>query len=273
MKKHLILLLIPALITNLMITGCGKSKWQIGQGAPQAEIAKCMKLSENKQFEEAIECLEVFKSRFPQTPFSREAELSIADNYFNQKEYLLAADSYMMFVKMHPTSSKIDYAYYRLGLSYLKETPKTIDRDQQYLDKAIHYLRITVATFQGSEYHEAAVESLKDARGRVAKRNYYIGRFYYRTGQYLSAILRFLDVVNDFPESELVPEALYKLVISSGKLQRTSESKLFYSKLEMEYPNSKWTERAEKKLTRYIKKYGDKLSPLEMQPPAEGGTQ
>lgn len=257
MKHTIKFIAVPAaLILCVALSGCGKEDYKIGHGNPKDEIQKCMKLSEKKKFEEAIECLEIFKSRFPQSEFSREAELSIADNYFDKKEYLLAADAYQLFIKLHPLSPKVDYAYYRMGLSYLKETPKAIDRDQQYLDEAILHLTTTVKSFPDSPYHEAAVESLKDARFRVAARNYYIGRFYYRTGQYMAAIPRFLDVVNNYPETDLVPKSLYKMVISAGKLQKIDEAKLFYSKLSMEYPDNEWTKRAEPKIMKYVKKYG-----------------
>jgi len=248
------------LILAIAISACSKEELKIGRNNPQAEIQKCMKLSEDKQFEEAVECLEIFKSRFPRTQFSTQAEISIGDNYFKQKEYLLAADSYMMFTRLHPRSPSIDYAYYMLGLSYLKETPKAIDRDQQYLDEAIYYLTIAVKRFPKSKYRNDAVRDLKDARTRVAERTYYIGNFYYRTGEYKSAIPRFIDVINDYPETHIVPKSLYKLVVSAGKMQQVEDAKLFYSKLEIHHPDSKWTKKAEEKLGKYIKKYGDKAT-------------
>ena len=253
--KFLLICLCLGWVASL--TNCGKEGFTIGRGTPDHEIQKCMRLSEKKRFEEAIECLEIFKSRYPQTVHSREAELAIADNYFNNKEYLLAAETYHTFIKLHPGSPRSDYAYYRVGLSYLKESPKAIDRDQQYLDEAIYYLRIAVGSFPDSPYHEAAVHDLKDARNRVARRNYYIGNFYYRSGEYKSAVPRFIDVVNIYPDTDVAPKALYKLVIAAGKLKKLDQAKLFYSKLSVDYPDSEWTKKAEPKLESIIKKYGD----------------
>lgn len=249
--------LLAAFAILVVASACSRQKVSIGKDAPQVEIQKCMELSEKKKFEEAIECLEIFKSRFAQTEYGRTAELAIADNYFNNKEYLLAADTYNVFTKLHPTSPKLDYAYYRLGLSYLEETPKSIDRDQQYIGEAIYYLRTAVVSFPKSEYHEAAVEALKDARSRVARRIYYIGNFYYKTGEYMAAVPRFIDLVNKYPESNLVPKTLYKLVVAAGELKKVNESKMFFSKLSLDYPDSEWTKKAEPKLAKYIKEYGD----------------
>lgn len=246
-------------VLGLIITasGCAKNEWSInGKGEPQIEIQKCIKLSEDKNYEEAVECLEIFKSKFPRTKYSLEAELYIADNQFDQKEYLLAADTYNTYVRMHPTGPKLDYAYYRTGLSYLKETPKAYDRDQQYLDDAVKYLRASVAAFPDSPYKDAAVESLKEARLRMAKRIYYIGRFYYRFGEYKAAIPRFVDLINDYPETDLVPITFYKLIVAAAKLNEIDEAKLYYTKMSMDFPNDKWTKKAEKKLAKFTE--GDK---------------
>lgn len=256
MKNYIFIALLC--IATLFSIACSKKQIEIGRNNPDKELQKCMKLSEKKQFEEAVECLEIFKSRFPRTEYSRMAEIAIADNYFQNKEYLLAADAYNLFIRLHPTSPKSDYAYYRLGLSYLKETPKAIDRDQQYLDEAVQYLRLTLMSFPNSPYKEAATEALKDARNRVAARIYYIGNFYYRTGEYRAAIPRFLDIVNDYSETDVVPITLYKLVLSTSKINRIDDAKLFFSKLNIEYPTSEWTKKSEKKLNKYIKKAENK---------------
>lgn len=240
----------------IMSVSCSKKPLEIGRDNPQLEIQKCMALSNKKRFEEAIECLEIFKSRFPQTEYSTQAEMTIADNYFDQKEYLLAADAYELYIKMHPTSVNSAYAYYRLGLSYFKESPKAIDRDQQYLEEAILYLRLSVINFPKSEYYDAAKVALQEAVERVAARIYYIGNFYFRTGEYISAVPRLIDLANQYPESPLAPKSLYKLVIASGRLKRVDDAKLFFSKLTLDYPKSAWTAKAEPKIMKYVKKYG-----------------
>src|SRR3989338_4850188 len=108
--------------------------------APQGENAElnyCLQMAQKKKYEETVNCLEAFKSRHPSSPGAQEADLIIADNYFRKKDYLLAAETYQDFIKNNPYHSKADYAYYKSGISYLKNTPKAVGRDQQYLDLAV----------------------------------------------------------------------------------------------------------------------------------------
>src|SRR3989338_6503626 len=183
---------------TMLGNGCAKKEMQIGRQNPEIEIKKCIKYSEKKHFEEAIECLEIFKSHFPKSQWGTEAELLIGDTYYRKKDYLLAADSYQSFVKLHLTHPKLDYAYYKTGLSYLKQSPKAIDRDQEYLDSAISNFQIVVHNFPDSAYMNITQANLAEARTRIAKRHFYVGRFYYRTGEYIASLPRFKEIVNSY---------------------------------------------------------------------------
>ena len=57
--------------------GCAKKDIVIGNAGPDVEIKKCIKLSQGKDYEDAIQCLEMFKARYPQSREGQEAELMI----------------------------------------------------------------------------------------------------------------------------------------------------------------------------------------------------
>lgn len=236
------------LILLLAVCACSKEQVMIGRDAPEVEIRKCHKLLNEKDYEKAIQCLEMFKSRYAQTSLAQEAELKIGDAYYDKKEYLLAAESYVAFLKLYPNHPKSDYAFYRTGASYLKESPKAIDRDQEYLDDAIKYLAYVVRNHPRSTYYDLAAKDLDEALTRLAKRNFYIGKFYYRTREYIACLPRFADVVTDFPGSGLVDRSLYMITLANLKLGRVEDAKFAYSKLATDFPGSKWTRKAEKKM-------------------------
>lgn len=236
------------LTITLLLAGCGKQSVTIGRGAPETEIKKCTELMDKKDFEEAVQCLEMFKARFANTPMAQEAELKIGDTYYNKKEYLMAAESYLAFTKLYPTYPKNDYAHYRAGASYFKEAPKAIDRDQEYLEKAVEQYVIVVRRFPGSSYTDLAARDLNFALERLAKRQFYIGRFYYRTGEYIACIPRLVGVVVNFPKSTLAERSLYMITVANLKLGRIDDARETFSKMSVEYPASEWTKKAEGKM-------------------------
>ncbi len=244
MMKQITLLVILA----ALVCACGKDNVTIGRDKPDIEIKKCSKLIDEKDFEQAIQCLEMFKARFPNTEIAQEAELAIGDTYFNKKDYLLAAESYLAFTKLYPSSPRNDYAHFRAGLSYYKESPKAIDRDQEYLEKGIDELALMVRRYPNSPYFDLAMKTLDEALNRVARRNYYVGRFYYKTGEYIACLGRFATVAQVFPKSGLADRALYMMTLANLKLGHLYDAKEAFSKLSVEYPTSKWAKKAEDKM-------------------------
>lgn len=238
------------LLFILLISGCAKEKLTIGREDPEAEIQKCVKLSQKKRYAEAVECLEIFKSRFPKTKEGQEASLRIADTYFVQKQYLLAAQTYETFVQLNPLHPKAEYALYRAGLSYFKEAPKAIDRDQEYLMKAREAMQKAQRLAYQSPYQDLIAKALDQSNARLAERIFYVGRFYYRTGEYLSAIPRFEELLEKYPQSEKTPRTLYYLVRCHLALNREEEARGALQQMAQHFPENDWTKRAQ---GRYIR--------------------
>lgn len=238
----------------LFLSGCGKKGVSIGKGDPSEEFRECLRLSSKGNFEDSIQCFEMFKARYPQTAEGQEAEIRIGDAQFQKKEYLLAAESYMAFLRLHPTHPKADYAHYRAGVSYFKESPKAIDRDQGFLDDAIAQLRTVLRRYPTSAYADLSRATLRLAVLRIAKRQFYVGKFYFKSGQYIAAIPRFKEVAANFADSGLGDISLFKVVEAELKLGRVDDAKVAFSDLAMKYPSSKYTKKAENKLLRAVKK-------------------
>ncbi|MBU4484556.1 outer membrane protein assembly factor BamD [bacterium] len=246
--KKIIAISLMISTSFVIASGCAKKEITIGRENPDEEIKKCIKLSEKKKYEEAVQCLEMFKSRFPKSPQGKEAELRIGDNYYKKKDHLLAADAYQAFVQLHPYHSKTDYAYYKMGMCYLKETPKSIDRDQGYLNDAVTSFQYLVINFPDSPYQELGKEKLSLAHTKIARRNYYIGRFYYRTDEYKAAIPRFEEVINNYSDTNVIHNSYYKIIFSYLKLSDLENAKKHYAEMLNNFPDHKLTKKAYKKI-------------------------
>lgn len=242
----------PTLFFLLLIlslsTACGKKKVALTpEDTDQEALNKCLYLSDKKRFTEAVECFEVLKGRYAGSPLAADAELKIADNYFRNKEWLLAAETYKIYAQLHPSSPKLDYAYYRAGLAYSNRVPKRIDRDQSYLAQAEESLVRVLRLFPGSPYAPMAEEKLLELRGRGAQKQFYVGRFYYRFAEYRAAIPRFISILQDYPDTEWEMEALYYLVLSYNKLEMPDKVKAALSLMEEKYGDSKKTQKLKRK--------------------------
>lgn len=242
-----IFLLIPAIFIH-----CAGNDARQQATDEHAAINRCLKLSGKKRYAEAIECLEIFKSRYPASALASEAELRIADGYFRKKDYLLAAESYQQFIRLHPSHERADYAYYRLGLSYLNSTPNAIDRDQQSLPDAITAFETVWQSFPTSPYAKISLLKYKEALYKMGRQDFYIARFYYRTKEYRAAIPRLAAILEDYTNTDLSKEAAYLKVRSHLVLGEIEPARDALAYLQAHFPNDKLTSKA----VGYIEKAG-----------------
>lgn len=242
-------------LLGLALAACGGQDRLGAATSAEAYFARCSALSAKKKFEEAVECLEIFKSRFAGSHKAMEAELHIGDTFFRQEDYLLAAESYDSFLRNHPLHARADYALYRLGSSYLLAAPKAIDRDQEHLTESIDALERQLRLFPRSRFRKASEDALRDALRRLGERHYYIGNFYYRTAEYRAAIPRLLIVVQEFPHIEKLPKAYRQLTLALARIGLFEEARATYTQMHKSLPDHALTKKTEESLRRLATKH------------------
>ncbi|MBI2339699.1 MAG: outer membrane protein assembly factor BamD [Deltaproteobacteria bacterium] len=232
----------------LILSSCGGALRPPASGA-DAELNYCVQLSAKKKYEEAVECLEIYKSRHRADNRASDADLLIADSYFRQKEYLLAAETYREFLEKYPSHPKADYAYYKAGLAYLEDTPKAIDRDQQYLDPAVQNFAIVPKYFPGSPYARLAEQKYAEARTKQARRHFYVARFYYKYGEYKASIPRFVTIIDEYPGGELDEKSFYYLTVACVKTSEMDKARQVVQAFEQRFPQSPWLKKAKGRIS------------------------
>lgn len=236
-------------LISLSLIQCSGRKTRLSRlDTEKTAMKKCLQLSSEKRFEEAIECLEIFKSQFPNSAGTQEAEIYIGDNYYRKKEYLLAAEAYKAFTQIYPDSKRLDYALYRVGLAYEKEMPEKIDRDQSYLKEAKEYYSRVFRYFPESSYFSMAKAKFMHMERREAQKHFYVGNYYFKTGEYRASIPRFRIIVENFGHLRIAEEAFYKLTIAYRKLQKPDQANAIKEEFLSKYPNSRFRNKLVKKI-------------------------
>ncbi|HCU25082.1 MAG TPA: hypothetical protein DF383_08695 [Deltaproteobacteria bacterium] len=238
-----------ALLLAISVAACQKKTFKFtGEETDADAIQKCITLSEKKKYQAAVECLEIFKSRFPDSQYALDAELTIADNYYNKKDWILAAETYNLYARLHPNSPKLDYAYYRAGLAYEKQLPKTIDRDLSSMNLSEENFAAVFRRFPASPYAEQAKAKYDEVRSRGARKNMYVGGFYFKNGQYRAAIPRYLEILQEYPGLGYDESALYHTAIAFDRLGDEEKAKGAVALMQEKFPDSKKTQVLVKKI-------------------------
>lgn len=237
-------LLVPSLfISVLSMLNCGGDGkgFSLARKGPKPDLARCEALSQKKKYEEAIKCFEVYKSREFGSTGAADADLAIADAYFRNKDYLVAAEAYNLFVQTYPRHERVSYAYLQSGMSYYKQIPKGIDRDFGSMDNAMSQFQTVLNYYPDSPYAEDARTYLALSQLKIAKKHFYIGRFYYRYNEYLAAIPRFEIIANDYPRVGLEEKTYYYLIRALKKTQQTELAERYFDIFKKFYPEKEKT--------------------------------
>ena len=181
---------------------------------------------DDRRFEDAIRRLGEFKSRFPYSQFTPEAELLIADSQFQMDRFQESASSYETFVKLHPKHAKVDYALFRVGESYWEDAPDVISREQEYTEKAVTQWKELIEKFPKSEYTVKAKELTEKGTRRLADSMQFIARFYCKQEIWHACAFRYIRLLEKFPQyKDLSNEALEGAASALDKVADAKEQK------------------------------------------------
>ncbi|MEL6542007.1 MAG: outer membrane protein assembly factor BamD [Pseudomonadota bacterium] len=181
----------------------------------------------------------------PYSPWARRAQLMSAFSYYIARDYNKAIQNSQRFLSIHPGNKDAPYAYYLIALSYYEQI-SDVNRDQKITEQARSALREVNRRFPQSEYAADARLKMDLVDDHLAGKEMEIGRFYQRSGQWLSANLRFRNVIDNFQTTSHTPEALYRLTESNLALGVPEEAVKYTAVLGANYPGTKWYERAYK---------------------------
>jgi outer membrane protein assembly factor BamD len=208
------------MLTALM-TGCGffdkkeedfTRKWSAEKLFREAKGA-----ATQRDYETAIDYYQKLETRYPFGRLAEQASLELAYAYYKYEEPESALAQADRFIKLHPRHANTDYAYYLKGLVNFNRNRGLIERiipsgDHERdigaaLDSFKDFSEL-VTRFPDSKYAEDARRRMLYLRNTVAEHELVVARYYLRRAAYVAAANRAKHVVEKFPTTPSVPEAL-----------------------------------------------------------------
>ena len=178
-----------------LLAGC-LPWWERGASrpnTPEALYAQGQEAYRDRDYEEAIEHFQRLAEEYPLNPYAIPAELGVADSYFSDEDYVSAEANYSDFMEFHPTNENLPYVMYQIGLCHYRQMSE-IDRDQTETRLAEQSFQKLIARFPSSKFSFLAEEKLQACRRKIGEHEFYVGRFYFNSGEYRAALDRFQGI-------------------------------------------------------------------------------
>lgn len=204
--------------------------------------------AENR-YDDAIASWEKVRERYVSPEMNTLAELKIAEANFLAERYVEAAAAYEAFLKAHPEHPQSADVLYNLGISYHREMLAP-ERDQTTTRNALSAFETLLKRFPADPRRSEVEVLMAKERDALAGHELHIGDFYLRKKAYPAAIARLEPVLSAYPEFSRKDELYFTLGTAYLRSSKREVAGQYFNRLYREYPQSKFTARAQQLLER-----------------------
>lgn len=177
---------------------------------------------DNGDYATAIKYYTQLEARYPYGRYAQQAQLETIYAHYKDREPASAVAAADRFIKLHPRHPNADYAYYMRGLATFDQGATGLiegvfptdrsKRDPATIRESFGYFKQLVTRYPDSRYSPEAVKRMQLLRNYLAKHELHAADYYLRRGSYLAAANRAKYVLENYPRSTAIPDALVVMV-------------------------------------------------------------
>lgn len=224
MSKFVNYLLLITLATLIGCAGKSKNTEQRVRGTT-AKMLYEQGLSSMKSgnYRTAIQKLELLDNRYPFGNYTQPGQLNLIYAYFKSGNSAMALATAERFVRQNPQHPRVDYAYYMKGLvNYTQESnilsaalsADANKKESARARQAFEDFGELIKRYPNSQYVNDARQRMVHLRNRLAEYELHVARYYMTRDAFQAALNRAKYVVEHFPKTKVMPEALEIMMTS-----------------------------------------------------------
>ena len=195
--------------------------------SPNRIYAEAKDEASSGAYEKAVPLYEKLEGRAAGTPLAQQAQIDKAYAQYKGGEQSQAISTLDRFIKLHPASPALDYAFYLKGLvnfndslgifSFISKQDLS-ERDQKAAKESFESFREMVSRFPESRYAPDARLRMTYIVNSLAQSEVNVARYYYLRGAYVAAVNRAQMAITDYRDVPALEEATYVLFKSYDAL-------------------------------------------------------
>ncbi len=205
-------------------------------------------------FTPAVDHYEKLIARYPYGPYAEQARMDLAYAYFRDNQSDAALDAIDRFIKLYPLHEGVDYLYYLRGLVHFRREVSIFERIMPH-DPSAREVATARRAFDGfllllklhpdSKYAEDARQRMVYLRNRLAGHEIHVANYYMKREAYVAVNGRARFVLETYPGTPAVPQALALLVKSYRLLGQDELAATSLRLLQGNYPEHNATHEAQ----------------------------
>ncbi len=222
---------VPAglvLAMGLLLSGCANTPKDLTAGwTPEKIYAEARDEANGGAWDKAIGYYEKLEGRAAGTVLAQQAQIDKAFAQYKTGDKIQAIATLDRFIRLHPASPALDYAYYLKGLvnfndnlglfSFLTQQDLS-ERDQMAAKDSYEAFKVLTSRFPDSKYTPEARQRMMHIVNALASYEVHVARYYASRGAHVAAVNRAQQAIAEYQGVPAVEEALAILVGSYDAL-------------------------------------------------------
>lgn len=193
----------------------------------------------------ALQYYSQLEARFPFGNYAQQSLLDSAYAHYKDDDPEAAIATLDRFMRVYPLNPNMDYAFYLRGLINFNRDiglfEKYIPRDESQRDPgsarfALKDFSTLLSRFPKSKYSEDAAQRIVYLRNRLARHEVNVAHYYMRRGAYIAAVNRGKYVIENYPRTPAMPDALLIMAKAYKVLELDDLSDDALRVLKLNYP-------------------------------------
>ncbi len=207
---------------------------------------RVQELLDDKNYTLAVENLQLLESRFPFGVYAEQAQLEIIFAYYKSGDEDAAISAAERFLRLHPDHPDADYAWYMKGLANYTLKPGLLSRFYQTdfasrdvipAQKSFREFQQFLRLYPESSYAADARVRMVNIKHTLARHEIVVANYYIQRRAYIAAVNRAKNVLQEYPRSEAVGDALAILAYCYYRLDMPGQAQNQIEVLKLNFPN------------------------------------
>ena len=242
-KFSLIFLFLFSLLINL---NCSTTK-EPRSVPPSKLLRQAKKFFKNDDPGRAKKTIETLLEDFPDSKERIAGLMLLGDIHYKEREYEEAKFNYQKFNELYPAHKFADRAHFYKAMANYKLSDLA-SRDLTPVHSALEGFENFINDYPKSTYKMQAQQKIKKCLDILARNIFEIGKFYFRTGSYQSAIIRLKSFMVEYPTHSFIAETEFLLAESYFYEQNYNQARAHYKIVLQKYPRTEFAKQARLKL-------------------------
>ena len=238
--------IIILLLSFSFILGCSTTKNK-KPDSPSKLLRDAKYFYKVEDAQRAKDKINMIMEDFPDSNERIAGLMLLGDVHFREEEYEEAKFSYQKFTELYPAHKYVDRAHFYKAMSNFKLSDLA-SRDLTPVKSALEEFANFINDFPDSTYKIQAQKRSHQCLDILAQNIFEIGKFYFRTGSYQSAIIRLKSLMVEYPNHSYIAEAEFLLAESYFHEQNYTKARAHYKIVVQKYARTKFAKQARIKL-------------------------